>query len=78
MENIVYSTRTCPFCIMVKDLLRERGIEFEDRIIDSRAEVEELKKKYGWRTVPIVVLDGKFIGGFDETRKLADSGELTG
>ncbi len=76
MQNIVYTTSGCPFCVMAKALLTDLGIEFEERLLKDRAEFERMKLEYNWRTVPMVVLRGKFIGGYDETRALADAGKL--
>jgi glutaredoxin 3 len=76
MENIVYSSATCPFCIMVKQILTEEGVEFKDVILETREEIEKFKAEYNWRTVPIVILNGKFIGGFNETKNLIVGGGL--
>ncbi len=76
MENKVYSSATCPFCTMVKQLLEEEGVEFEDIILETRVEIEKFKAKHDWRTVPIVILNGQFVGGFNETRKLILDGAL--
>ena len=76
MENIVYAADYCPYCHMVKQLLRERGVEFEDRVLIDRDEIDEVKDKYNWRTIPIVILGGKFIGGYNETKRFVDNGGL--
>ena len=34
MKVSVYSTTTCPFCVMVKRWLTENNIEFEDILVD--------------------------------------------
>ena len=76
MENKVYGSATCPFCTMVKQLLKEEGVEFEDIILQTRDEIEKFKAEYDWRTVPIVILNGQFIGGFNETKKIILDGTL--
>jgi glutaredoxin 3 len=30
----------------------------------------------GWRTVPMVFIEDKFVGGFDDTKALAQKGDL--
>ncbi len=76
MENVVYTTRTCPFCIEVKRLLEGQGVEFEERLLDSREQMTRIKDEYNWRTVPLVILNGQFIGGFNETNALVRAGKL--
>jgi len=76
MENIVYTTQSCPFCIMVKRILADHGVEFEERLLTDRADLEEVKKKYKWRTVPLVILNGQFIGGCEDTQALIRAGKL--
>ena len=37
---------------------------------------EEMIAKTGWRTVPIILIDGELIGGYQELAALDRSGEL--
>lgn len=76
MENRVYTIHPCPYCDAVKRLLRDLGVPFEERRVSSPEEALKLKGLYGWRTFPMVVLNGRFVGGYDQTRELADSGRL--
>jgi len=76
MENVVYTISRCPYCEAVKRLLRDHEIAFEERRVQDHQEILGLKDRYGWRTFPMVILNGKFIGGYDQTRALADKGKL--
>lgn len=38
MKVTVYSTTTCPYCVMVKRWLNDKGIKFEDVLVDRDAE----------------------------------------
>ncbi len=62
----VYSTPTCPYCRMVKDFLKEKGVDFEDIdvSVDSRA-AEEMIQKSGQMGVPQIEINEKIIVGFD-------------
>jgi len=75
-KNVVYTTGYCPFCTAVKNLLERYNVKFEEKVLESRSEIEKVKKEFNWRTVPIVVLNGKFIGGFDDTQALIKEGKL--
>ncbi len=76
MTNIVYTIPHCPFCTRVKILLDGLGVEYEERLIEDRARMNRLKDEYLFFTFPMVILRGKFVGGFRETRELVDSGKL--
>lgn len=78
MENLVYTIHPCPYCEAVKRLLRDLDVPFEEREVSSPEEALALKDRFGWRTFPMVILNGQFVGGYDQTRELADSGALGG
>ena len=63
----VYSTKTCPWCIKLKEYLKEKKIEFEDIDVgaDQKA-AEEMVKKSGQMGVPVIDINGKIIVGFDK------------
>ena len=68
MVNIkVYSTPTCPYCVMAKDFLKENKIKFQDIDVsrDHKA-ADEMFKKTGQYGVPVIDIDGKYIIGFDK------------
>jgi len=70
MKNIkVYSTPTCPFCILLKSWLVLEKIKFEDNDISKDSEAAaEMVKKTGQRGVPVTEIDGQFVIGFDKER----------
>ena len=63
----VYSTSTCPYCHMVKEFLKEKGVEFEDVDVSRNQEAaHEMIKKSGQMGVPQIEINGKIIVGFDK------------
>ena len=77
MKAEIYTTSTCPFCHATLSLLQERGIEVENHVMDSDPlGLMEVKKLHGHRTVPIILLDGEFIGGNDDLQRLDAAGKL--
>ncbi|MHC1567891.1 MAG: glutaredoxin family protein [Candidatus Syntropharchaeales archaeon] len=63
----LYSTPSCPFCAMTKNLLRELGVEFEDVDVSKNHErVEEMVRKSGKMLVPQIEIGDMIIVGFDE------------
>ena len=66
MNVIVYSTKTCPYCVMLKDFLKEKGIEFKDFDVGAdREKAREMIEKTGQQGVPVIDIGGKVIIGFD-------------
>lgn len=73
----VYTTRSCPHCTRAKDLLKRKGISFQEvDVTDDRKKREEAEKRYGWMTVPIIVIGNRCIGGAQELFELERKGEL--
>ena len=72
----LYVSSYCGYCVAAERLLETREIPYEKHHLDDRGAREEMSTKTGWRTVPIVLLDGKLIGGYSELRALDASGEL--
>lgn len=67
----VYSSDTCPYCVAVKDYLKENKVEFEEKNVsqDKQARAELMEK--GHMGVPVILIDDQEIVGFDQT-KLAE------
>ena len=67
---IIWSKNACPFCDQAKNLLKLKGIEFEERNISTDWTREQLLEAVpDARTVPQIFLDEQLIGGFTELRK---------
>jgi glutaredoxin-like YruB-family protein len=65
----VYSTPTCPYCITLKEYLKEHDIEFEDIDVSlDQKLIEEMVKKSGQMGVPVIEADGQIIVGFDKDK----------
>lgn len=77
MKIIIYTTSYCPFCDAAKNLLKSLNIEFDEvDLTDNLEERLEISTKYNWRTVPLILINNKLIGGFDELNNLNNNGEL--
>ena len=65
----IYSTPTCPYCITLKEFLKEKNIVFEDvNVAEDAGAREEMIHKSGQMGVPVVDIDGEIIVGFDRER----------
>ncbi len=63
---IVYSTPTCPYCSLVKDYLKGKKIEFEEKdVSNDREAARDMIEKSGQMGVPQIDINGKIIVGFN-------------
>ncbi len=63
---IVYSTPSCPYCNLVKDYLKQKGIEFEEKDVSKdRVSAREMIEKSGEMGVPQIDINGTIIVGFN-------------
>jgi glutaredoxin 3 len=66
---LVYSTPTCPYCIRVKQFLKDNNIVFTDYNVAADSEKgEEMVAKSGQMGVPVLDIGGELIIGFDKDR----------
>ena len=65
----IYSTPTCHFCHMAKDLLKEKGISYTDFDVASDIEKrQEMIQKSGQMGVPVIFVGDELIIGFDKEK----------
>lgn len=65
----VYSTPTCPYCIRAKEYFKHKNIEFQNIDVSAdKAAIEEMVKLTGQMGVPVVVIDGNVVIGFDRAK----------
>ena len=65
----IYSTPTCPYCVTLKEFLKEKSIAFEDVNVAQDAQArEEMIQKSNQMGVPVVDIDGEIVVGFDRQK----------
>ena len=74
----IYTTDICPYCVRAKDLLKSKGLEYQEiNVTNNHKEREHLiEKANGQRTVPQIFIGDKHIGGCDNLIELNNSGKL--
>lgn len=73
----VYSKNPCPYCVAAKNFLDDKGVAYE--AIDLTGKMDEmikLKEQTGWSTFPIILINGKVIGGYTDLKTLDEEGKL--
>ena len=60
MPNLVlYHFSSCPFCVMVRNYLRDRGIEISEKDINMDSQARQELMQIGGKTqVPCLAIDG--------------------
>ena len=78
MTNVlVYSTQSCPFCLMAFNLLDSKGIEYDVVDVGQKPELwAEMESKSGRQTVPQVFIGDHHVGGFDDLSRAERRGEI--
>ena len=70
MKAEVYWKPNCPSCVNAKNLLKQKGIEFEEiSAVENRESlIERVTAITGTApsTVPQIFIDGQHIGGYDD------------
>jgi glutaredoxin len=70
----LYTKPNCAFCVQAKNLLNRHHQVFREIPIGESILVEELKERFPEaRTAPVVVMDGVFIGGYQQLQNLFES-----
>ena len=65
----IYTTPTCPWCIRIKQFLKDNNVSFEDVDVSSnQPAAEEMVRKTGQMGVPVLDIDGEIIVGFDKEK----------
>ena len=75
-EIVIYTTKICPYCIMAKRLLTQKGLSYTEINVEDPKLREELIKKTNRRTVPQIYIGDVHVGGFDELYALEQQKKL--
>ncbi|MEW9573238.1 glutaredoxin 3 [Rhodanobacter sp. Si-c] len=74
----VYSTAVCPYCVAAKNLLKAKGLTWEDIRVDTDPAQRDamLTRSGGRRTVPQIFINDQLVGGYDDLVAAERSGKL--
>lgn len=77
-DVVMYTTSWCGFCARARRLFTEKGVAFTDIDVENvDGAREEMRARSGGRnSVPQIFVDGRHLGGYDDTRALDERGEL--
>jgi len=67
MSIKIYTTTTCPYCVMAKRFFKENNVKYEEvNVQENRDATEEMIQKSGQMGVPVIDVNGTIIIGFDK------------
>lgn len=67
MNIEIWSKTNCPYCTSAKEILRDFNIPFSEKVLDRDFTREMLLETYPTaKTFPVVVIDGFYIGGYNQ------------
>ncbi|MEP0190950.1 MAG: glutaredoxin 3 [Erythrobacter sp.] len=74
----IYTKFACPFCVRAKQLLSNKGAEFNEFDISAGGEKREemLSRAPAARTVPQIFIGDLHVGGSDDLAALEATGKL--
>ncbi len=74
----IYTTRTCPFCIRAKQLLDQKGVNYNEIDVgtDPSLRSSMTQRANGKRTVPQIFVGSTHVGGCDDLYAMDRAGKL--
>jgi glutaredoxin 3 len=75
---VIYTASLCPYCHLARELLRSKGVVFEEIDVTGNAPLRnEMSTKAGGRsTVPQIFIGTTHVGGCDDLHELDRVGKL--
>jgi glutaredoxin 3 len=74
---VIYGSQSCNYCTAARMLLKKKGVDYEDVLVNTNAELrEEMQRLTGLRSVPQILIGDRAVGGFDDLYALDQAGEL--
>ncbi|WP_353095563.1 glutaredoxin family protein [Tissierella praeacuta] len=64
----VYTSNTCPYCVSAKDYLKEKGVSYTEKNVQTDKSARKELMAMGHMGVPVLIIDGEEIVGFDKEK----------
>ena len=76
-KAMLFSMSSCPYCVKAKAALDGLAIKYQVMEVEDEQQLHDvLLATSGSRTLPQLYINGKYVGGGDETAAMAASGDL--
>jgi len=67
---ILYATSWCGYCEKTRELLNENNIEYHEYDVEKSTEGREQYQRLGGKGVPVLLINGEVLKGYDPSRIL--------
>ena len=67
----IYTSNNCGYCHMAKEFFKENNIEYIEHNISEDLEAKKALIKKGYRSVPVIDINGEEMVGFDKEKVVA-------
>ena len=69
MKAVIYSKPACGYCVAAKNLMNNKGIEYEERYLDNQESIMQFITEHpDKRSMPQIWIDDEHIGGFEQLK----------
>jgi glutaredoxin 3 len=73
----MYTKSWCPYCERARDLLRRKGVAFQEIDVETQSgQREDMIRRCGQYTVPQIFIGERHVGGSDDLYELDAAGGL--
>ena len=74
---VMYESNWCGYCRAARRLLKNKGWDYESRLVDGEPELRaEMRERSGRTSVPQIFIGETHVGGYDDLAALDADGEL--
>jgi len=60
----LYASKNCPPCDQARQALRQRGVPFNEYLVNSNADIATLQSRFGGTTMPVISVGGQSMKGY--------------
>jgi glutaredoxin 3 len=64
MKITLYSKSGCPLCDQAKNLLKSKGMAYDEYWVDANIVAEKRMREAGIRQMPAIYINDQYVGGF--------------
>ena len=64
---VLFTTAACPSCDQGRAQLTQRGVPYQEQVISTQDEAQDMERKLGWRTVPSLTVGAQGLRGWSST-----------
>lgn len=64
----IFTTSTCQYCHSAKEFFTKHNVDFTEHNVTTDPNARRQLMEKGYRSVPVIVIDGEYLVGFNEAK----------